>query len=57
MKYFQKAWTVTSETLSELEKACELLRTDNRSYALRELVRLGVQELENLKTKQNKEGV
>lgn len=55
-KYFQKTWTVTQDTLKDIEKACELLDSENASYALRRAVSLGVQELENLKNKQNKEG-
>lgn len=48
-KYLQKTYTVTQETLTDLEKACEFLRTDNTSYALREAISLGVKQLEKQK--------
>lgn len=53
-KYFQRTWTVTQDTLNDLQKACELLETDNASYALRRAISLGVRQLE-ISHKQYKE--
>lgn len=51
-KYFLKAWSVTNQTLKEIEAGCVLLETENNSYTLRQLVALGLKQLENLKRKE-----
>jgi len=47
-KYFLKGWSVTSETVSEVKRAAEILKARD-SYALRVIVSLGLQQLEKQK--------
>lgn len=54
-KYFLKGWSVTSETVEQINKAVQLLQVKNNelrvtsSAALRVVVSLGLQQLEKQK--------
>lgn len=55
MAYIRKTWSVDRDTIDSVEKGQKMLRS-TESYALREIVALGIQQLENLKKKPYKEG-
>lgn len=47
--YQNKTYSMTPKAERELEQACGLLETESKSYALRQLISLGLQQLEKQK--------